>query len=136
LGADAVLALTGVTFLAVDGLPGVAVIPVFLIAPGFGADDTFLTGAVTLFFRGAAADFVLGAGSAFFGAVPCTFLWATVLLVVFNVFDASVVGGARYTRGLVTVVFPVLFPPESPRGLAAVCARLPVADVQSISPFP
>jgi len=80
LGADAVLALTGVTFLvaavgfeATDGLPGVAVAPVFLIAPGFGADDTFFTGAVAVFFKGAAADFVLEAGSAFFGAVPCTF---------------------------------------------------------------
>jgi hypothetical protein len=102
LGADAVLALTGVTFLvtatgfeAVDGLPAVAVAPVFLIAPGFGADDTFLTGALAVFFREVAVDFVLGAGSAFFGAVPSTFFWDTVLLVVFKVFEASVFGGAR-----------------------------------------
>jgi len=80
LGADAVLALTGVTFFvavagfkAFDGLPGVAVAPVFLMAPGFGADDTFFTGAVVLFFRGVPPNFVLGAGSAFFGAPPSIF---------------------------------------------------------------
>jgi hypothetical protein len=101
LGADAVLALTGVTFLVaaagfetVDDLPGVAVSPVFLIAPGFGAVDNFFTGAVPVFFKGAAADFVLGAGSAFFGVAPSTFFGATVLLVVFNVLEASVFDGA------------------------------------------
>lgn len=81
LGAVAVLALTGVTFfvavtgfVAVDGLLDVAAAPVFLIAPGFGADETFFTGAVAaFFFKGVAVDMVLGAGSAFFGAAPSTF---------------------------------------------------------------
>lgn len=80
-GADAVLAFTGATFFvatagfdAVDDLAGV--VPAFLMAPGFGADDVvFFTGDAgevpLLFFTGAAADLV--GGAAFFGVPPVIF---------------------------------------------------------------
>jgi len=110
--------------------PGLGVVVFAADCTGFGAPETaFLVGAVVAeegFFAAPA-----GAGKAFFGV-------AAVLFVVIKAFEGVDVvdAGARYICPLVTCRFPPVFPALNPKGLLAVAARNPSADVQSMRPLP
>ena len=86
----------------------------------FGTFATFLTGAPAL---GLVVAFLTGAGA---------------FVVVVRALDPvwAFFAGAEYTLGDVTARLPEVVPPFKPRGLLAVCARGPVALLQSITPFP